>query len=405
MDAFYPRELSPFIQRALRSMPVVVVTGMRQVGKTTLMKNDPLLRQRKYFSLDDFSTLEAASIAPESLLGSHEAATFDEVQRAPRLLQAIKAAVDADRRPGQFLLSGSANLLLMESVSESLAGRAVYLTLRPFSRRELRRENKRPTIVEILESGSLPVRRAPAFSIAEVLAGGMPSVVLDEADQEFWFRGFEQTYLERDIRALSQVADLATFQRFLRLAALRTGGILNSSQLAADASLSASTGTRYLGLLETSFAISRVAPFLKNPTARLVKSSKLYFADSGIASFLMGPRLDTGGHNDRYRGALVETWVAANLSAILEAWRPRASLCFWNVQGRYEVDFVIDDGDRCLAVEVKTGSQWSRNDLRSLRKFLDLHPECVGALLACDIPDPVQLGSRLFAVPLGLLLS
>ena len=405
MDTFYDRELSPYIKRALKSMPVVVVTGMRQVGKSTLLQHDPDLSQRHYFSLDDFATMEGATRAPNSLLDTHETVTIDEVQRAPQLFQAIKVAVDADRRPGRFILSGSANLLLMERVTESLAGRAVYLTLQPFSKRELAGEVATPVLIELLDHSLLPERKARDFTLEEVLAGGMPAVVLEGADPHIWFQGFEQTYLERDIRALSQVADLPSFQRFLRLAALRTGGLLNISQLSVDAALATSTGARYLGLLETSFSIFRIAPYLKNPTARQVKSSKLYVADSGLANFLMGPRQAPGGHTDPYRGALVETWAAANLSAILQAWRPRATLCFWNVQGRYEVDFVIDDGSRSLAIEVKAGSQWSQKDLRSLRKFLELHPQCVAGLLACDISNPVQLGQRLYAVPLGYLLA
>jgi uncharacterized protein len=405
MDTFHPRELSPYIKRALKSMPVVVVTGMRQVGKSTLLQHDPELSQRRYFSLDDFATMEGATRAPNSLVDTHETVTVDEVQRAPQLFQAIKAAVDKDRRPGRFLLSGSANLLLMERVTESLAGRALYLTLQPFSKRELAGGVENPVLMELLESGLLPERKVPTFTLDEVLAGGMPSIVLDGADPHIWFQGFEQTYLERDIRALSQVADLPSFQRFLRLTALRTGGLLNISQLSVDASLATSTGARYLGLLETSFSIFRIPPYLKNAKARQGKSSKLYVADSGLANFLMGPRQAPGTHTDPYRGALVETWAATNLSAILRAWRPRATLCFWNIQGRYEVDFVIDDGNRSLAIEVKAGSQWAQKDLRSLRKFLDLHPHCIAGLLACDIANPIQLGHRLYAIPLGYLLT
>jgi len=406
MARYLNRDLSPSVGRALDSMPVVVVTGMRQVGKTTLLRNDPALRNRQYLSLDDFTTSRAAETAPEALLDVAQPLTIDEVQKAPHLMDALKVAVDAARRPGRYLLSGSANLLLMNRVTETLAGRAVYLTLHPMTRRELLGSDSPPFLVSLLEEGRPSAAEAsPPFRMAEVVRGGMPPVALDRADPAIWFQGFEQTYLERDIRALAQVGDLTTFQRFLRLTALRTGKLLNLSNLARDAGLAASTATRYLGLLETSFSILRVPPFLRNPTKRLVKASKIYVADAGLASHLVGDRSDPMSPSDPHSGALLETHVAVNLAGILGAWRPRSSLCFWNIQGRYEVDFVIEDGPRTVAIEVKAGSRWRAEDLRGLNRFLAAHPDCIAGLLACDIPELTPIGDRVWAVPLGQLLS
>lgn len=409
MGSYLSRELSPLLHRALESMPVVVLTGMRQVGKTTLLKNDPELSQFRYFTMDDPATRQAARGAPQALLESAQGPQIiDEVQKEPALLEAIKVAVDQDRRPGRFLLSGSANLLLMSRVTESLAGRALYLTLHPMTRRELAGTKTAPFVVSILNGGEVPgTWGGTPVSVSEVLRGGMPSVAVDHATPDLWFQGFEQTYLERDIRALSQVADLAQFQTFLRLASLRTGKLLNVSDLARDAALPASTATRYLGLLETSFSAMKLPPYLANPSKRLVKSPKLYLADSGLAAHLQGvpanaslPLSATQGY-----GALLETYVATHLVSMLQARLPQARLFFWNQQGRHEVDFILENGSRTLAVELKSGSRWRPEDLGPLKKFLAETPGCVAGLLACDIAAPLPLGPRLWAVPTGLLLS
>jgi predicted AAA+ superfamily ATPase len=385
-------------------MPVVVLTGMRQVGKTTLLRNEEFLAGRHYVTLDDFAQAAAAQSAPEELLGSRPL-TVDEVQREPLLLDAIKSAVDAHRHPGDFVLSGSANLLLLERVAESLAGRAVYLELWPMTRREIEGSTSTPWLVELLEAGEFPPARVVShLEKGEVRAGGMPPVVVDRVDPEIWFQGFAQTYLERDVRSLAQVADLSSFGRFLRVLALRTGSLLNVSEAGRDAGLSATTASRYLGVLEASFSVFRLPPFLGNRASRIVKSPKLYVSDAGLAHHLIGPRGDAGA-GDPFAGQLLETYIAHNLRGLFAAWLPRAALGFWNVQGRHEVDFVVEYGDRVAAIEVKRGTRWTKHDLRGLRRFVDATPSCFAALLACGVSEPVHLDERLWAVPLGLLLA
>ena len=405
---YYPRELSQLVHDALDSLPVVVVTGLRQAGKTTLLKNDAALRGRRYLTLDDFATLEAARREPEALINSDEPITIDEVQRCPELLPAIKRAVDEARTPGRFLLSGSANLALLKGVSESLAGRALYLTLRPFSLRErMGRTEKPPFITRLLEKPELPPPQdfAP-IDDETILDGGLPPIVLGEAaSRELWFLGYEQTYLERDVRDLSQVADLISFRQVLRLAVLRTAQILNRSELARDANLPASTVTRYLGLLETSFVLDRLEPYLRNRTTRLIKSPKVFTSDSGLAAHLAAAADLSPSSGEPLRGALFETFVFQNLAAILDAHKPRAQIAFWNVQGRYEVDFVISTPRHAIAIEVKAGSRFGHRDLRGLRAFKDRTPECQTGVLAYNGSEAVALGDDLYAVPLGLLLS
>ncbi len=417
---------------------MVVVTGMRQTGKTTLLEGDPRLKGRRYFTFDDYTQLEAARQNPEALLAGEDPISIDEVQKCPEILTSIKRMIDRGRRPGRFLLSGSANFALLRSVSESLAGRAVYLALHPFGRREILGEVRNPPFIrsffdslgqKLAPGGcaSLPgggielvrgsgageealgvrVTRMPAaIAPNEVLTGGMPPVCLGAApDRSVWFNGFEQTYLERDLRSLSQVADLVAFRRLMRLAALRTGQMLNQSGIGRDAHLNAMTASRYLGLLETSFIVHRIPPYLGNRASRLMKSPKLYFADAGLAAHLAGVADLDSTKDEPMRGALIETYVAQNILAILAAHWPEARLHFWQVHGRHEVDFVIEAGRECLAIEVKSSTQWGKSDLQGLEAFLDATPRCRAAILACNGADAVHLKGRLWAIPLGLLLS
>ena len=241
---------------------------------------------------------------------------------------------------------------------------ASYLPLHPFTRREIAGEtNSHPFLTGFMTTGELP-KSLPRFkpvSEREVYVGGMPSVCLGPAhDSGLWFKGFEQTYLERDIRGIE---DPLSFRRLIRLAALRTGNLFSPSELARDAKLTSATAARYLGLMELSFVASRLPPFLKNRASRLIKSPKFYMSDSGVACHLAGVAGEGLLRSFPSFGALFETYAWNNLAAILSARQPEAGLSFWGVQGRHEVDFVIESGADCWAVEVKAAIlaySWSR---------------------------------------------
>jgi predicted AAA+ superfamily ATPase len=408
MTDYLPRALGAPVREALSSLPVVVVTGLRQSGKSTFLQQEAGLRDRLYVNLDDFAQLETARRSPELLLTQDQPVTIDEVQKLPELLPAIKRAVDRDRRPGRFLLSGSANLALLQGITESLAGRALYLTLHPFTRRELARALDTPLFVRALFDQGKPSPGASSkpVSHADILLGGMPPVCLGLTPRaELWFKGYEQTYLERDVRELSRLTDLVAFRQLLKLAALRTGQVLNLSDLARDAKMPATTAQRYLSVLEASFLATRLPPLLSNRTSRLIKSPKLYLTDSGLAAYLADITEQDLDAHDRLRGALLETYVAQNLFANLEAHWPRARLHFWHIQGRYEVDFVIESGRGTLAIEIKAATRWEARDLKGLSAFLDGNPECRAGVLGYLGSETVPLGDRLWAVPLARLLS
>ncbi len=400
---YLPRDITRTILAALQAMPVIVLTGMRQTGKSTFLQNQSELTHRRYVSLDDFAQLAAAKANPEDFIAGDTPITIDEAQRCPELLIAIKRAVDRRRVPGQFILSGSANFLLMKNVSDSLAGRAAYFSMHPFTRRELkRRTHEVPFIRRFFETNEAKeTGNAAAFQIDDVARGGMPPVCLQK-EPEIWFRGYEQTYLDRDIRDLGRIGNIIAFRNLLHLAAFRTGRLLSQSELARDAKLSSATVANYLSLLEVSCVSYRVAPYLKNKASRLIKSPKFYLGDSGLACFL-AEITDLSHHP--LKGPMIETYAAQNLRGILDSTWPQAQLCFWNIQGRHEVDFIIEARNRCIAIEIKAAARWDKNDLAGLNAFLAATKECIAGVLACNTPVPVKLGEKLWAIPLSLLFS
>ena len=389
-------------------MPVVVVTGMRQTGKTTLLRHQAGLENRHYASFDDFAQLEAAKADPDGFVSRNLPLTIDEAHKCPEIFNAIKRVVDKKRIPGQYLLSGSANFSILKNITESLAGRSVYLEINPFNRREINRQTKpSPFIKSFFENQDiLPPKSIAPIQPVEIALGCMPTVCLKQIEDPLvWFKGFEQTYLERDVRELSRVGDLSALRNLLRLTALRTGQLLSPSQLGRDAKMSATTTSRYLSLFEASFLINRVPPYLRNRSTRLIKSPKLYFSDSGIASYLAGAAQTESIREDPLYGAFFESYVAQNLLSLLSArWR-NASLSFWTIQGRHEVDFVIEAERSCIAVELKATARWQKKNLSGLKAFLDATPHCKAGIICYNGHEAVKLGERLWAIPVGLVLS
>jgi predicted AAA+ superfamily ATPase len=408
MTVYFERDFAPRVLEALDQMPVAIITGMRQTGKTTFLQREPGLEKRRYVTFDDFQQLSAAKSDPDLFVASKDPLTIDEAHKCPEILTAIKRVVDKKRIPGQFLLSGSANFLLLKSIGESLAGRSVYFEMHPFSRREINRVVSTEAFLKrffnTLEvpnnKHSIPLRSE------DILNGGMPTVCLGEIkNRSLWFKGYEQTYLERDLREISRIEDILAFRNLLHLVALRTGQLLSPSQLGRDSKLPAPTTSRYLSLLETSFIIRRLSPYLRNRASRLIKSPKLYITDSGLASYLAGiDRIDLPSP-EPVAGGMFETYIMQNLINIIEGGWAEAHLYFWNIQGRHEVDFVIEIGRGCIAIEIKSGSRWQEKDLTGLRAFLSQTPTCKAAILGYNGADAARLGERLWALPISLILS
>lgn len=365
-----PRLVGAALSERLRVMPAVVVTGARQAGKSTLAEH-LVPGVRRYATLDDLDVLDAAQRDPEVLVGGPGAVTLDEVQREPELLRAVKQAIDRDRTPGRFLLTGSANLLLMRQVSESLAGRASYLTLWPMTRREQQGLGRCGRWEELLDTSDsrwlelLAGEKDRAEDWRALAArGGFPTPALQlttATDRRIWFDGYVRTYLERDLQDLATISALPDFRRLMRAACLRVGQLVNQTELGRDVALPQPTVHRWLNLLETSYLLVRLPAYAVNRTKRLIKAPKIYWGDTGVALHLTETEEPSGAH--------LENLVLHDLLAWRDARLERAELGYWRTSIGEEVDFVIESGGKLLPVEVKATARPRLGDAAHLRTF------------------------------------
>lgn len=365
-----PRHVEAALTRALDTMPAVVITGARQTGKSTLVRG-PAEADRLYLTLDDLDALDQAAGAPDDLVGRARRMTIDEIQRHPPLLRAVKRAIDAKRTRGRFLLTGSANLLLMRQVSESLAGRASYLTLWPMTRREQLGLGRAGIWDELLETADEDWRDviaaedvAPEDWRALARRGGYPTPAVhmrEDEERATWFAGYVRTYLERDLQEISSVTALPDLRRLMRAACHRLGQMINQTELGRDVALPQPTVHRYLNLLETSYQLVRVPAYAVNRTKRLIKTPKLYWADTGLALHLADEDAPGGPH--------LENLVLTDLLAWRDARSKRAEILYWRASTGEEVDFVIEVKDALVPIEVKATARPRVADARHLRTF------------------------------------
>lgn len=369
-DSTMPRLVTDALRQRLEIMPAVVVTGARQTGKSTLAR---VLTpgKRRFFTMDDFDAADAARRDPEALFGNSEPVTLDEVQREPELLRAVKRAIDRKRTPGKFLLTGSANLLLMRRVSESLAGRASYLTLWPMTRREQMGLGSCGIWEKLLATPDKDWLDLLASQKGEpedwrslARRGGFPTPSVHlrkEADRSIWFDGYVRTYLERDLHDLAAVTALPDFRRLMRAASLRLGQLINQTELARDVAIPQPTVHRYLNLLEISYLLVRLPAYSVNRTKRLIKSPKLYWGDTGIALHLAEDPEPSGAH--------LENLILHDLLAWRDARLERAELFYWRTSIGEEVDFVVETKGRLLPIEIKASSRPRLADAKHLITF------------------------------------
>jgi hypothetical protein len=354
-ERYIPRSLEPVVEKAVREFPAVVLIGPRQSGKTTLLKH--LYASRfPLVSLEPPDVRAAASNDPRGFLALYPPPViFDEIQYVPGLLPYIKEQVDADRdRPGQFILTGSQNLLLMEQVTESLAGRAAVLKLLPMSQREIFHDPYKPLA---WETGAAPHVGAVTSQLElwdGILRGAYPELINNpQRDARLWQASYIQTYLERDVRNLRNIGDLTLFQTYLRALASRSAQLLNLSELARDVGISVSTAKDWLSILEASFLVFILRPYFVNIGKRLVKSPKVYFMDSGLLCYLVGLREARHAADGPMGGAVFENLVAVELYKTLAHRGEEPVLYFWRTASGAEVDFVVETHSKLIPLEVK----------------------------------------------------
>ncbi|MEM1093656.1 MAG: ATP-binding protein [Bacteroidota bacterium] len=409
-----PRNIASEIAEALADTPVVLLNGARQTGKSTLART---LAEASfpgatatYVTLDDATAYAAAQANPDGFIRNlNGPVVLDEVQRVPDLFRAIKLAVDEDRRPGRFLLTGSADVMLLPIASESLAGRMEILTLWPFSQGELEKRDER--LIDTVFQAKLPSVDYGANDDVwgRVVRGGYPEAVERSTARRRgrWFESYITAILQRDVRDLANIEGLSEMPRLLALLAARTGTLLNTSEVSRSSRLPATTLKRYMTLLQATFLVRLIPAWSTNRSKRLVKSPKLIVTDTGLASHLVGFTAD-GSVPPALAdmpGTLLETFVLAELLKQMEWSERRVRLHHFRTQRGREVDAVLEDAaGRVVGVEVKAARSVSNRDLRGLRALRDEKPSAFyrGVVLYLGT-EQIAFDDQMSAVPLSAL--
>jgi predicted AAA+ superfamily ATPase len=352
----YKRDIEIEFLELVKGYPIVTVIGPRQSGKTTLVKN--LFPQKKYVNLEEIDVRNLAVSDPRTFLEQlPNGAILDEIQRAPQLLSYIQVIVDNLERKGMFILTGSHQLELQEAVSQSLAGRTAILHLLPMSFHEL-------------------INAGFNLSLDEwMLKGGYPRIYKDQLDPTRAYRGYFQTYVERDLRQLIQIKDLLQFERFVAILAGRIGQVLNMEEIGGEIGISSHTVKHWISILEASFIVSRLPPYFENFGKRVIKSPKIYFNDVGLACYLLGIQNETQLSRDPLRGNLFENAVYLELKKFQMNKGLDPQLFYYRDQQKNEVDFIFKKGSILVPIEVKSSRTYHSEFLQKLHFFCSLVKE------------------------------
>lgn len=406
-SAFFPRFSAERVSIALKDTPVVMVIGPRQSGKTTLVRQF-VNSDRVYITLDDDTVLDATRSDPAGFVRGLEQAVIDEVQRAPDVLRAIKTSVDYSRRPGRFLLTGSANVLTLPQVSESLAGRMEIVTLLPLSRAEIL--GRKPTFLEKAFAGKLS--KATEIMIGQdlvhaVLIGGYPEMLQrkDPKRRRAWARDYVNAIVQRDVRDIAEVEKLEQIPKLLNVLAHHSGQLTNFTQIGGQIGLDDKTTRKYVMILEQLFLVRRVEPWFRNKLKRLVKTPKLHFLDSGLLAEMLGTGAEHIANDRSILGQVLETFVFSEVMKQAAWLDDNCTLHHYRDKDQDEVDVVVEnDEDAVVGIEVKAGATVNSGDFKGLRKLADACGKNFKlGLVLYDEGKAVPFGDRLFAAPISCL--
>jgi len=397
------------VATALKDTPVILVIGPRQCGKTTLVRRFAG-KQREYFTLDDDTVLAAARTDPAGFVRGFDRVTIDEVQRSPELLRAIKQSVDNDRRSGRFLLTGSANILTLPQVSESLAGRMEIVTLLPISRAEI--AGKRPSFLTAAFTGKVPRPRSTVIGddlVQAVLVGGYPEMLRrpDPRRRQAWARDYVNAIVQRDVRDIAEVEKTDQVPRLLQVLAHYSGQLTNFTQIGGQLGLDDKTTRKYTGILEQLFLVQRVSPWFHNRLSRLVKTPKLHFLDSGLLAAMLGMNAEKLAKDRTAFGALLETFVFSETMKQIHWSGQTYTVSHYRDKDQDEVDLVIEDeSGAVVGVELKASATVRTSDFKGIRKLKNICGDKLKlGVVLYDGTATVPFGNGLFAAPISCLWS
>jgi hypothetical protein len=374
-----PRFLVIKIEKYLKMYPVVILTGARQTGKSTLLENS-FAKNWKYYNLDERALVSMIQSDPDQFIASQKSNfILDEAHKAPEIFHSIKYAVDSGFKY-KIILSGSANFLLLKGVTESLAGRAGVLELYPYSYSE-KYKLKNPDFLEKIQDSNnlkkiLPSleKKAKRMNLSQdVVYGNYPKIqeLKKGEDKRIWFENYRVTYLEKDLRDIASIAYLNEFQRFYEMAAYLSGGILNYASMARDLGISVQTSMRYLSILITSYQNYLIPPYYANIGKRLIKSPKLYSMDTGLACYFMKYRdkddLLLGGK----WGNLLENWIVSELIKQNSFLKEKFTLYYYRTSNGVEIDLILEFGQKLIPIEIKSSSKVENSTIQSMKSFME----------------------------------
>jgi len=405
----FARFSSDLIATALADTPVVMLIGPRQCGKTTLVRQFES-KDREYVTLDDDTILGAARSDPTGFVRGFDRVAIDEVQRAPELLRAIKRSVDSNRRAGRFLLTGSANILTLPQVSESLAGRMEIVSLMPISRAEI--VGKKPAFLKTAFAGRM-VKPGPAMIggdlVHTVLVGGYPEMLRRESPRrrQAWARDYVNAIVQRDVRDIAEIDKLDRLPALLQLLAHHSGQLTNFTQIGGQIGIDDKTTRKYLGILEQMFLVRRISPWFRNPLNRLVKTPKLHFLDSGLLAAMLGLTAEQIAKNRTPLGPLLETFVFTEVMKQASWLEESTTVHHYRDKDQDEVDFIVaDERGAMVAIEVKASATVYANDFKGIRKVKKIAgADLKLGVVLYDGTSVVPFGDRLFAAPISCLWS
>ncbi len=403
----YERFVEHRVEEALSDTPVVLVTGPRRAGKTTLVRKMGEAG-RTYITLDDQTALEAARTDPSGFIRGLDRAIIDEIQRAPDLLLAIKKTVDEDYRPGRFLLTGSANVLTLPRVADSLAGRMETLQMLPLSHAEI--VGTRSTFLDRLFEGALEGDKQAIVGddlVQLALTGGFPEAIARDTERrrQDWARSYLTSVLTRDLRDIAEIEKLTELPKFVRLLAEHSGQLVNYSQLGSSINVSYKTGQRYVALLEQVFLVATLQPWFTNALKRIAKTPKLHFLDSGLLGTARGLNFERVKANREVFGSLLETFVFSEVLKLMTASDLRLTPYHFRDQQMRVVDIVLErDDGMIVGIEIKASATVKSGDFGGLRTLAEACKDrfAYGVVLY-DSTDFVPFGDKLAAAPLSCL--
>jgi uncharacterized protein len=405
---YYARAIQIAWEQATKQFPVLLLTGPRQVGKTTFLRHI-CSESRHYVTLDDLRLRTLAKNDPPLFLQRYPSPVLiDEIQYAPELLSYIKIAVDEDRTPGKFWLTGSQQFSMMRGISETLAGRIAIFNMLGFSNRERLRQP--PRAVGFLPAADMNADiDPPSMNLKEtykaIWRGGLPELVASEhrPDPQLFFSSYVQTYLERDVRDLTQVGDGLAFAQFIRACAARTGQLLNLADLGRDVDISIPTAKKWLSILQTSFLVHLLPPYHSNLTKRLVKTPKLYFLDTGLCSYLTEwtdpATLEAGSMS----GAVFETHVLGELMKGYLALGVNPNLYFYRDRDGNEIDFVLSQNGQLYPIEAKKTATPKQAHVKSFQRLEALGKPVGHGGVVCLVQETIPLNRSTTAIPVSML--